>query len=140
MHARPPLPQRLFAAYLFPGRVGRRVRFKFVPCSLKPQKPRRVLWLYEPGCCLNELELCSYCRTDAITYFLILNRGISKDVSDFGMRAHFYSPSPSRLFSTTAQNVPTSRAAPVTQDHLPRCSILFKVSPITSSGDAVGRP
>ena len=58
------------------------------------------------------------------------------------MRAHCISesPSPSRLFSTTAQNVPTGRAAPVTHDHLPRCSILFKVSPITSSGDAVGRP
>ena len=24
---------------------------------LKLQKPRRVLWLYEPGCCLNELEV-----------------------------------------------------------------------------------
>ena len=57
------------------------------------------------------------------------------------MRAHCFSesPSPSRLFSTTAQNVRTSRAAPVTQDHLPIYSILFKVSPITSSGDAVGR-
>ena len=65
----------------------------------------------------------------------------SKDISDSRMRAHCISesPSPSRLFSTTAQNVPTGRAAPVTHDHLPRCSILFKVSPITSSGDAVGR-
>ena len=75
-----------------------------------------------------------------ITCFPDLNRQGSRNISDSRMRAHCSeSPSPSRLFSTTAQNVPTGRAAPVTHDHLPRCSILFKVSPITSSGDAVGR-
>ena len=71
-----------------------------------------------------------------ITCFANLNRQGSRNISDSRMRAHCISesPSPSRLFSTTAQNVPTGRAAPVTHDHLPRCSILFKVSPITSSG------
>ena len=61
-----------------------------------------------------------------ITCFPDLNRQGSKNISDSRMRAHCSeSPSPSRLFSTTAQNVPTGRAAPVTHDHLPRCSILL---------------